>query len=470
MDTYIANSTAGYPLGLPTGRKCLLMKSGQYANRIVILYASSGSTISLTWADPPYESFSTPVTIITDADDSPFDAFMNDDGDIYIAYIIAGTKYLGFVKLTHTGGNWSVGTPVTVYNGGESSFPSIRKLTVEYVWIAYTRLDSGNYYISAKASGDDGATWGTVSDPGDTLTSGSSAAFCTMVEAGDYQYVFYSDGGSKIAYRRKLGAAVLWNSEVVLATGSGYDDRLAAAVSNDYRIGLAYADTTGLRFREYSGSTWSGEYTVDDVAVGHPAVSYQGGVPYVLFSRDYGTDMRLVLYSRLVGTQFQGASPLDSRKSYLQKLLVYDASAGTYQDKTGAAASTDTGDVFHSTSGAMLSAVGDAVFLGMNQPYHLLTLVLSTSGTGGEVTWKYWDGQVWKAFTPSSGPWHFSSSPKTVLLWDDFSSIPGDWQQTMVSGHTKYWIAVHVLTAFTTAPVGSQITAIADLQALSVGV
>lgn len=470
MDTFIANSSAAYPLGLATQRKCLRMKSGEHADRVVILFASSASAISLTWADPPYDSFSNPVAVVTDSGDSPFDAFMNDDGDIYIAYTITGTEYLGFVKLTFSDGEWSAGTPVTVYDGGASYHPSILKLTSGYLWIAYSRPSGGNSYISAKSSGDDGATWGTVSDPGDTLTSGSSSAYCCMVEADGYQYVFYSNGGTSVAYRRKLNAAALWNSEVVLATGSGFDDRQAAAVSNDGRIGVAYADSGSLKFREYSGSTWSGEHSVENAAVDHPAVSYQDGVPYVLFSREYGTNMHLVMYSRLIGTQFQSPAPLDSRKSYLQKLFVYDASAGTYQDKTSEASSTDTGDIFHGTSGALLSDVGDAVFFGMNDPFYLLTIILSTSGSGGEVAWKYWDGQVWKSFTPSSGPWHFSGSPATILLWEDFASIPGNWQQKAIEGITGYWIAVSVTVDFVADPVGSQITAIADLNALSVGV
>jgi hypothetical protein len=357
-----------------------------------------------------------------------------------------------------------------VYNGGESYYPSIRKLVSNYLWIAYTRLSSGDYFISAKSSGDNGATWGAVSDPGDTLTSGSSSAYCSMVEAGGYQYVIYSDGGTTIAYRRKLNAAVLWNSEVVLATGSGFDKRLAAAVSDDSRIGVAYADADSLKFREYSGSTWSGEHTVENVAVDHPVVSYQGGLPYVLFSREYGTDMPLVMYSRLAGTQFQSPASLDGRKSYLQKLLVYDASAGTYQDRTSEASSADSGDIYHGTSGALLAAVGDTIFIGMNDPFHLLNIILLTSGSGGEVTWKYWDGQVWQSFIPSSGSWHFSGSPATVLLWDDFGSIPNDWQQKVIEGTAHYWIAVSVTASYSTAPVGSQMTAIASLQALSVGV
>lgn len=470
MDTYIANSAAAYPLGLPTQRKCLRMTGGQYSGRVVILYASSSSSIALVRADAPYDSFSEPVVVVSDSDDTPFDAYMNDAGDIFIAYTITGSKNLGFVLLTHEGGNWSAGSPVTVYDGDECYYPSIRKFKSSYLYIAYTRVSGGVYYISAKVSDNDGASWGIVSDPGDTLTSGSSSAYCRQVESGDYHYVFYSDGGSSIGYRRKVQGAGVWSSEVVLATGSGYDDRLTAATSDDGRIGAVYADGDSLKFREYSGSTWSGEYVVDDNPVDHPAVSYQGGVPYVLFSRAFGPGSRLVMYSKMAGTIFQSPTPLDGRKSYLLGTIVFDASAGTYQDKTNEAISQATADVFHSTSGALVAAIGDTVFIGADQPFNVLSFVLSTAGVGGEVTLKYWDGQAWKAFDPISGLWHFSSANKTQLLWEDFGSIPEDWQKKTVMDKTLYWVAATVVTSFTTPPVGSQISACTNLAALSLGV
>jgi hypothetical protein len=470
MDTYIANSAAAHPLGLPTQQKCLRMTTGRYAGRVVILYASSASSISLVWADAPYDAFSEPAIVVTNIDDAPFDAYMNDGGDIYIAYTVSSSKSLGFVLLTHTDGSWSAGSPAAVYDGDECYYPSIHKFASGDLWIAYTRLSGGVYYISAKVSDDDGASWGIVSNPGDTLTAGSSSAYSVQVETGSYQYVFYSDGGSTIGYRRMMQGAVVWSSEVVLATGSGYDERLAAAVSDDGRIGVAYADGDSLKFREYSGSTWSGEYVVDDNPVDHPALSYQGGVPYLLFSRDFGFDRRLVMYSKMTGAIFQSPLPLDGRKSYLSGTVVYDASAGTSQDKTDEAISQATADVFHSTSGALLAAAGDTAYFGMNEPFHVLSLVLSTVGVGGEVAWKYWDGQAWKAFDPVSGPWHLISADKTLLLWDDFRHVPADWQKKTIMDKTLYWIGASVITAFTMPPVGSQISACTELAALSLGV
>jgi hypothetical protein len=470
MNKFIVNSTAALPLGLPTGRKCLIIKSGPQAGRMAILYAASASNIALVRADPPYDNFSTPVNVVTDAADSPFDACINDDGDIYIAYTVAAGFNLGFVKLSFATGDWTAGTPVIVYDAEPSYFPSIIRLAINYLWIAYTRVSGGVTYISAKSSTSEGESWGTASNPGDTLTLGSTSAYAVMVQTGDYQYVFYSEGGSKIAYRRKLHSAVIWNSEVTLATGDGFDENLAAAVDIDSRIGLAYASSSGLKFREFSGSGWSVESILDSHAVSGPAVSYQGGIPYVIFNRVYGEDMNLVMYTKRIETSFQSPMPLDARKSYLQRLLVYDASAGTYQDKTAAASSTDSADVYHSSSGALVSATGDAVFAGLEEPFHFLNVILSTAGAGGEIIWKYWDGQTWKSFTPVSGAWHFSTNGHALLLWNDYRSIPIDWQKKTVSGDNLYWISATVASPFSTPPVGTQVSSISNLKALSVQV
>jgi hypothetical protein len=467
MNKFIANSTADSPLGIPPGRKCLIVPSGQYAGRVAILYAASPSNIKLVSADPPFANFSSPSDVVTDSADTPFDAHMNSDGDIYVAYIETSTNDLKFVKLTFDGGTWLVGAPATVYDGGDSSYPCICKLSAGRLWIAYTRLSGVDYYISAKVSTDDGETWTAASDPGDTLTSGDDSAYCKMVERNQYQYVFYSEGGDRIACRSKAISAVIWGSEVVLASEGGYDENFTAAVSPDGRIGVAYVSATGLKFREYNGSYWSGEATLDNNTVVWPVVSYQGGEAYVLYARSRGSNMNQAFYTKKENDSFSSPEPLDTRKADLKKLLLYNASAGSYEDKTNEAASSDMADVFHSASSALLLAIDDALFIGIDEPFNYLHLLLSTTGAGGEVNWKYWDGQKWKAFTPVSGTWHFTAAEHDLLLWSDFDSIPDDWQKKTISESSCYWIVATVMSAFTTAPVGSRINAISNLKAIS---
>jgi len=467
MHRFIANSTAAGPFGLSTGSKCLKVASGQYNGRVAVIFASAPSTLALVWADPPYNNFSTPVNIVTDASNQPFAAYIGSSGDIYVAYTIGGSNNLGFVKLTFSGGSWTVGSPVVVFDGGGAFYPSIYKLSVGHLWITYTRLSGGSYYVCAKVSGNDGASWGVVSSPGDTLTAGAPLAYSQIVEAGVYQYVIYNDGGGKIGCRSKLNIAAIWNSEVVLATGTGYNEHLAAATNSDGRIAMVYASSAGLKFREYSGSSWSGEIEVDANECKWPIVSYQGGVPYVLFTRSYGINQNLVLFSKKAENIFSGPEPLDVRAAYLSKLILYSSQSGSYQDKSGQASSSATADVFHSGSGALLHHAGDTVYFGVEKPFSHLHFILSTAGTGGEVIWKYWDGSAWKAFTPASGGWNFTSTDQDILLWSDFYSIPGDWQKKEVSGNSLFWIAASVSSPFTVSPIGTQITAVSNLKAIS---
>ena len=437
---------------------------------MAFLYASTPNNITLAVADFPYLEFSSPIDIITDAADTPFDATIDSDGNILLTYIGVTAGDLRFVRLDFAGGSWSAGTPITVYSSDECSYPHIFKFSTGTLWLTFTRYSSGAYYLSAKASGDNGDTWSPESDPGKTLTSGNSQqVYGLMVESGLTSYVFYSEGGSKIAYRSLPDSVVLWNSEVVLATEGGYDEQINAAVAADGRIGLTYISSSGLKFREYSGSAWSGENSLESGSVFWPEVKYQDGEAYVIYACETASGLLESRYVRTQDGQFGSAVVLDDRRSALSAVLVYSSSAGSYEDKTVEAASDDSADVIHSVSGALLSLTDDAVYIGLDQPFNFVHINLATTGSGGQVSWKYFDGQVWQTFSPSGGDWHFSASSRDVLLWDDYQSIPSDWQKNTISGGSRYWIAIVTTTSFSTAPVGTRLTAIANTGAMIQG-
>jgi hypothetical protein len=60
-----------------------------------------------------------------------------------------------------------------------------------------------------------------------------------------------------------------------------------------------------------------------------------------------------------------------------------------------------------------------------------------------------------------------TTGQQSLLLWDDFQAMPADWQKKTVSDHNLYWISVTVSSSFATAPVGTQITTIPNLKAVS---
>jgi hypothetical protein len=125
MQKKIVTTTAAGGLGLPAGHKLLKVASGQYTGRQVAIMQTTSGDIVYSYADRPYSSWSTPVTIASDSADEPFDAVMSAIGDIHVVYSEVTTQYLVTHKLVFSGGVWSVASKVTIYNGDVSLYPSI---------------------------------------------------------------------------------------------------------------------------------------------------------------------------------------------------------------------------------------------------------------------------------------------------------------------------------------------------------
>ncbi len=467
MDTFISNVTAAKPLGRAGDRRVFSLPSGQYSNRVIVVYASSANTISLTFADPPYRSFSTPQTIVTDSADMPFDACMDETGNIHIAYIVGTNFNVAYVRLAIALGTWTAGTPATVFDSDDNSQPAIAVIDESTIGISFTRESSGTFYINYKESATGGASWGTLSDPGQTLTGGAASASGRLLTNSQLLYIFFTEGSSSLTYRRKNLISSTFESAVTLSTGTGFSNKLCPAANSDGRIGIAYEKNSQLAFREFSGTIWSAEFVISANACDLVSASYQGGIVYILFSLEVGTGMRLLYYSRQLEDTFSAPEPLDTRKAFLDRLLVYDESAGSILDRSSEARSTASADIVHPNIGGMIMAAGDSVFFGNSRPFHSLTFELSTAGTGGEVIWRYFDGQTWKSFTPQSGQWNLTTSHHDMLLWQDLQNLPADWQKKTIEGNALYWIAATVTQSYSTAPVGSQISAVTNLTLFS---
>ncbi|MCK4460990.1 MAG: hypothetical protein KAW46_04265, partial [candidate division Zixibacteria bacterium] len=112
--------------------------------------------------------------------------------------------------------------------------------------------------------------------------------------------------------------------------------------------------------------------------------------------------------------------------------------------------------------------LGHTMYLGMDRKFRYLRVLLSTVGVGGTLTYSYWDGANWIAFTPAGGNYDFDSSDRELLLWNDYDGTPGGWQKEALEDNERYWVKIQVSTVFTTGPVGSQITSISDVGAIIV--
>ncbi len=460
MQNHLIDSDASYPAGISPGKKIFRVNSGLYAGRIVALTASSGSEIKLTYADFPYNSWNTPAVVVDDSADYPFDAAMDADGNIYLAYTLEVSFDLVLRKLTFSNGAWSPGDLCTIYDGDDNYYPSVAIEPGGRLWAAWCRVAAGQSYVNIKLSDDDGLTWPTgISNYGVTLSSAGTTAFPKIIMAGQYCYTFYTLGASKLAYRRKHLNVTTWDAEQEIATGAALDSDFDIAISDDGKIGLVFDDDK-IRFIEYNNNVWSGVGDIDDAGGIFPQIKYIDNAPYIVYLTDYGLNQKRAMFTARLQETFSYPAPFDPKENILSKVFCYRAVSGNFRDLTGPAADAISADIYHADSGVIFKESGDSLFLGMDDRFNYVKIILAVAGSGGIVSWQYWNGQEWCGFTPYGGEYHFDSSDKELLLWDDYHALPASWQKKSVNDSDCYWIKITVLSPFTTGPVGSQITAL----------
>jgi hypothetical protein len=256
-----------------------------------------------------------------------------------------------------------------------------------------------------------------------------------------------------------------WDSEDDIATGTGFDSNFDACLTEENILAVTY-ENGQLLYREYDGWQWSGVFTVDSSGGSFPQVQMISNMPYIIYLSAFGSNQNQILFNRKESGGFTSPALLDNSKKVWDRVLCFDASAADYDDLTTAAANDTTGDIKHSDSGALVKTIGDVLYLGLSTKFHYAKFILSTAGVNGAVNWEYFNGSDWQTFTPSSGIWHMTSLDKEMLLWNDIDSIPDTWQKTTVNGESLFWVRARVIADYTTAPIGSQITAVADTRAI----
>lgn len=460
----ISTTTATYPLAQPTGRNLHKVSSGQYAGRMVAVIKTTTGELKYSWADRPYHSWSTLTTIATDAGSLPATSLMDADSGIHVVYSDGSSGALVTRKLTFSEGTWTIGSKVTIYSGAAVKNPSVGVEPGGKLWISFSNNSAGSWYIHVKSSTDSGVTWGSgPSDTGDILTTGASIAHSKVVIAANDVYVVYVDGTTKIAERSVPIGGGSWTSEEVIQSTTSLDGHFDAAVSMDGLLGVVF-DDGAIRYRQYDGNLWGGVILVDSDGGTFPKLIFNGNVPIIIYLSPYATDQSLMKYSHRYSGNFSTPEVLDPAAGLFDGVHLYNQASASYSDKTLAASSGGAADIFHPDSSVMMKEVGDALYLGMDHKFRYAKMLLSSTGAGGTVGYAYFDGTTFKAFSPCDGVYMLDAADKDLELFDDYLDMPEDWQQCSINSEMRYWVRVEVQSAFSTGPVGSQITAIPDIQ------
>ncbi len=465
MQNHLVNSSAINGAGLSPGKKVFKVQSGQFAGRIVILMQTSPSEIKLTYADYPYTTWVAPINILNDCADNPFDAVMDDENNMYLAYTLAINNNLVCRKLTFIYGLWAVSDVHTIYDSDNNLNPSIELQQPDKLWVSWTRISSGQYYINAKHSIDRGENWGNgPSSYGYEIASGVSSAWSKVQSMGSYTYLIYTIDGTRLSCRRKHIFLELWEDEEDIATGSGFDDNFDTAISADNRVGVTF-DSGTLSFREFDGSKWSGVAVIDESGGDFPQLRYFNNNPYVVYLSEFIDNQRRVLCCRRQGSSFTEPLEMIESSRPFDEAICYSSTFASYQDLTAQAADSVAGDMFYSGTSTLLKMPGDALYLGMQNRFHFLHIILSVPGSGGNISWQYFNGQDWASFEPEGGSFNLEDIEKDYMLWDDMISVPNNWQKNRLNDNYLFWIRAVVTSEFNTGPVGTHVSAVAKVGA-----
>jgi hypothetical protein len=355
MQKLIDTVSSFYSTGIQPQTKMFKVPSGQYQDRLVIIYPKTSGQLVYVWADPPYLIWSEPVDLATDSADYPASAHMDPNGHIYVVYTQQTSLSLLELKLTFSQGSWSMGTVNTVCNQGENRYPSIIKDSTGRLWVSWTHYDpiTERCYVHVKTSQDDGSTWGTgPSDPGTCLTNGTGSCFSQLLLQSPYIRCFYSDDSTLLAYRSHEIQSTGWDQQETIYSGSQIDDDFCADLSTDNKVGIVFPGVSSLLYKEFDGNNWSGVFAVDNNLPQSPALRFLEDLPYVFFVRNIGNGQNQSFYSYKDGPDFVSPVTYEPGQKAFDRVLCFDDSASTqYCDLTTQASDSNPADVFHPTSG-----------------------------------------------------------------------------------------------------------------------
>lgn len=471
MDVSLLTTTVAEPLSRAQARCLRQFESGAMAGRRLAVIRSGTNSLSLLWADRPYTDWSIPQTIVTSAAEKAYDLTILNDTTAIVAYVDMTTADVMSVAITWAGTQFQVGTPVIAFTGDSNFDPSTVTDGSGTLWLSWTRLSSPPVrHIHIKASADGGATWGSgTTDGGDIVHSGGLIASSALAASPSRLYVVYYDDQQFLSVRSRAPEDAQWSAASIIASGAETSTVFSLAARPDGLLAMVYG-VTELRYREFDGVNFNPVVTLHDAPVNAHTVWWQADSPVVLFANEAGSGQDFITYvDRRTGT-FSAPALLDKHNDVFAGVLVYNAAAATFEDLTTASQTAATGDMYHSQSSALLERRGDALYVGLDLPFRLIHLLLSTPGSGGSLSYSYWDGARWIAFTPLSGATAFDQAETTIRLWSDYQAIPPDWQKVSIVAHSHFWIKVEALVDFTTAPLGTMANALGDIEVLNGGV
>ena len=242
-----------------------------------------------------------------------FDVIIDGSNNIYIAWrYVNGGLY--FIKLTYSGGSWTLGTIRQIDTSGYSDklYLTILKRASGELFVTYSYGSGGVYRIYSAFSNNDGITWDNNNYTAltDNLTTLWSCIKGTTVWAigtttnNKLQYFIWDDGTDTWSSATNIAASGISYS-------GGYHNELGCVKISDDEIYAAATTSSGIKIFKYNGSWDSGTLLTDNANDRCPYLTNIYNKPTLCWS-DYDGANYDISYRKYNGSSWEAQVDLTS--------------------------------------------------------------------------------------------------------------------------------------------------------------
>lgn len=467
----------------PKERKLLRASSGTFValyedgSKLTASYSQNPTAAAPTWSSAFDVTTSGSSTTV-----AHFSAAMDASNNIYVAYFYNGTdNYIFHKKFAYTASpeGWTLaGSESTVESTNTPRYPTVIIDSSNVVWVGYQQTTTTRAFMvktnSDSANNYPTGSWSTATAVSASVNNSAHGVGVMAIWNGSPVALYTTAANNTIAWSYYASGAWQTPASPTVRTINALSNMTQSSLTvsgsspNQY---LHYVSArSGIQYYQHDDSTssaWSGATNLDTAtSPAHPAITVDANRNlYAFWSFYVGFNQYQLVYKKATfsagptwtwdvnQSPSSGSAGVSFERAF-DKVFTYNSSV--FADVTTAAGNTTAADL------TLLPANNDEVYFGLSEKFNYFYADLSTNGsvTG---TWYYSTASGWTSFSPqdSAYTWNADNGRElwTFQSGTDSPNYPGDWAQSSVNGSTQYWVKF-TASAVTTAPVGTQITAV----------
>ncbi len=242
------------------GRKTVVSSNGT----IIVVYGGGGGLKAkrstdngATWTNLSGGAGSTAIDA---SGGSYWSLFIDSSDNIHMSYHVSDN--VKYVKLSYSGGNWSVGIPVTVYTADMETEYGYNSIVVDSrgkIWLAAVQSQAPAYVNTLIKSSTDGSTWSSVTTLCSAYGVGQSISL-VLNNDNPLIVIFKNVTHSAVLFSKQYNGSSWGSDTTIMALGDDTAFIFSVAKVSDDNIFIGFVRqgmSVDIPVYKYNGTSWS---------------------------------------------------------------------------------------------------------------------------------------------------------------------------------------------------------------------